>query len=71
MPNKWKIRGEAFTNATVRAGIGSAAALAAHTGISRGTAERVMRGEVVSRATVAAIVPKLDRDASELFEVSA
>lgn len=69
MPQKWKIKSDAFTNAIIRAGIGSAASLAATSGLSRGTAERVMRGEAVSRPTVAAIVPKLDREVDELFEV--
>ena len=70
MPKKWKIRGEAFMNATARAGIGSAARLAAEAGISRGTAERVMRGDAVSRSTIAAIALRLDRDASDLFEAA-
>lgn len=70
MPQKWKIRNGPFASATVRVGIGSAAQLATTSGISRGTAERVMRGDAVSRETVAAIVPHLGRELDDLFEVA-
>ena len=77
MPDKWKIRAGEFMDALSIAGIKTAADLAELAGIAKGTAERLMRGQLVSRATVIAVCATITKEsgtafrASDLFEVAA
>lgn len=79
MPEKYRIRPERFLDALAARGIASAVQLAQVAEIAKGTAERVMRGEAVSRAVVVSIVTGLTNEttlpamqvvASELFEAA-
>lgn len=79
MPEKYKIRPERFLDAIAARGISSAAQLATLCEISKGTAERVMRREAISRAVVVSVVtglsnvtgaPAVQVVASELFEAA-
>lgn len=80
MPDKYRIRPERFLDAIAARGVASAAQLAQLADISKSTAERVMRGESVSRAVVVSVVtglsnagtlPAMQVVASELFEATA
>lgn len=76
MPNKWKARREALTNALVLAEVATIDQLAEKCGMGRGAAGRVMRGQEVTRATMIAVCSGLSGTpgqylASDLFEVAA